>query len=128
MTHPLPCSSTQPSAMLGSDWRKYLLRRMPLLALTTCQESHFNVGLLVGDYKTKKCIEVDLLWNPHQEDAWHLLYEHGPHLRIRTILVLTVRAIMRTMRMIMTMTRILMRVMMMPHPSRHLVGARLAIM
>ena len=75
-----------------------------------------------------KCIKVDLLWNPHQEDAWHLLYEHGPHLRIRTILVLTVRAIMRTMRMIMTMTRILMRVMMMPHPSRHLVGARLAIM
>ena len=34
-THPLPCSSTQPSAMLGSDWRKYFLRRIPLLAFTT---------------------------------------------------------------------------------------------
>ena len=35
---------------------------------------------------------------------------------------------MRTMRMVMTMMRMMMRGMMMPHPSRHLVGARLAIM
>ena len=31
----------------------------------------------------RRCIGVDLLWDPHQEDAWHLLYQHGPHLQHR---------------------------------------------